>query len=39
MRADERDVVDLSRTPGSLVIQPGVSVLDVTETLVAWMRY
>ena len=36
MRLDGSDVVDLSRTPGSLVMQPGWSVLQVTEMLWAW---
>ncbi|HTK48269.1 MAG TPA: protein kinase [Gemmatimonadaceae bacterium] len=36
MRVDGRDVVDVSRTPASLAMRPGVSVLHVTETLWAW---
>ena len=36
MRLDGSDVVDLSRTPASLTMQPGRSVLQVTETLWAW---
>lgn len=39
MRLDGSDVRDLSRTPGSLAMQPGWSVLQVTETLWAWMNY
>jgi hypothetical protein len=36
MRLDGSDVVDLSRTPVSLAMRPGLSVLQVTETLWAW---
>ena len=36
MRLDGSDVVDLSRTPASLTMQPGRTVLQVTETLWAW---
>ena len=39
MRVDGSDVRDLSRTPGNLAMQPGRSVLQVTETLWAWMKY
>jgi len=36
MRVDGTDVVDLSRTPVTLSMRPGRSVLQVTETLWAW---
>ena len=36
MRLDGTDVVDLSRTPVTLSMRPGRSVLQVTETLWAW---
>jgi Tol biopolymer transport system component len=36
MRLDGSDVVDLSRTPASLAMRPGWSVLQVTEMLWAW---
>jgi len=36
MRLDGSDVVDLSRTPASLALRPGWSVLQVTEMLWAW---
>ena len=36
MRLDGSDVVDLNRTPVSLAMRPGLSVLHVTETLWAW---
>ena len=36
MRIDGTDVVDLNRTPVSLAMRPGLSVLQVTETLWAW---
>jgi len=36
MRVDGRDVLDLSRTPASQAMQPGMSVLQVTEMLWAW---
>ena len=39
MRLDGSDLVNVSRTPGSLVTQPGVTVVDVTETLWAWAKY
>lgn len=36
MRLDGSDVADLSRTPATLALQPGKSVLQVTEMLWAW---
>ncbi|MFL5617325.1 MAG: protein kinase domain-containing protein [Gemmatimonadaceae bacterium] len=39
MRLDGSDVIDLSRTPGRLIMRPGISVLQVTETLWAWAKY
>jgi hypothetical protein len=39
MRIDGSDVRDLSRTPGRLAMQPGWSVLQISETLWAWMKY
>ena len=38
MRADGSDVVNVSRTPARLALQPGLSVLHVTETLWAWAK-
>jgi hypothetical protein len=32
-------VIDLSHTPGTLIMRPGMSVLEVTETLWAWAKY
>ena len=39
MRLDGNDVIDLSRTPGTLIMRPDISVLQVTETLWAWAKY
>ena len=39
MRADGSDVRDVSRTPLTLAMRPGVTVLHVNETLWAWMKY
>jgi len=39
MRADGSDVRDVSRTPLTLAMQPGVTVLQVNESLWAWMKY
>jgi len=39
MRADGSDVRDVSRTPLTLAMRPGVSVLQVNESLWAWMKY
>jgi tRNA A-37 threonylcarbamoyl transferase component Bud32 len=39
MRADGTDVRDVSRTPQTLAMRPGVTVLDVNESLWAWMKY
>jgi hypothetical protein len=39
MRLDGSDVRDLSRTPASLAMRPGRNVLQVNETLWAWMKY
>jgi Tol biopolymer transport system component len=39
MRLDGSDVIDLSHTPGTLIMRPGMSVLQVTETLWAWAKY
>jgi len=39
MRADGSDVRDVSRTPLTLAMRPGITVLDVNETLWAWMKY
>jgi Tol biopolymer transport system component len=39
MRLDGSDVIDLSRTPSGLAMQPGHNVLTVSETLWAWMKY
>jgi len=39
MRLDGSDVQDLSRTPASLAMRPGRNVLQVNETLWAWMKY
>jgi len=39
MRADGSDVRDVSRTPLTLAMRPGVSVLEVNESLWAWMKY
>jgi len=38
MKADGSDVINVSRTPASLALQPGLSVLHVTETLWAWAK-
>ena len=38
MKADGSDIVNVSRTPASLALQPGLSVLHVTETLWAWAK-
>jgi tRNA A-37 threonylcarbamoyl transferase component Bud32 len=39
MRADGSDVRDVSRTPLTLMMRPGTTVLDVNENLWAWMKY
>jgi len=39
MRADGSDVRDVSRTPLTVAMRPGITVLDVNETLWAWMKY
>ncbi|HZF67941.1 MAG TPA: hypothetical protein VEZ47_07880, partial [Gemmatirosa sp.] len=39
MRADGSDVRDVSRTPQALTTRPGTTVLQVSETLWAWMKY
>ena len=39
MRADGSDVRDVSRTPQSFTTRPGTTVLQVNETLWAWMKY
>jgi Tol biopolymer transport system component len=39
MRLDGSDVRDVSRTPQALTTRPGTTVLQVTETLWAWMKY
>jgi hypothetical protein len=39
MRADGSDVRDVSRTPLTLTMRPGTRMLQVTETLWAWMKY
>jgi hypothetical protein len=39
MRLDGSDVRDLSRTPGSLAMRPGVTMIHVNETLWGWMKY
>jgi tRNA A-37 threonylcarbamoyl transferase component Bud32 len=39
MRLDGSNVIDLSHTPGTLIMRPGMSVLEVTETLWAWAKY
>ena len=39
MRADGSDVRDVSRTPQALTTRPGTTVLQVNETLWAWMKY
>jgi serine/threonine protein kinase len=38
MRADGSDVVDVSRTPGRLAMRPGITVIQVNETLWAWAK-
>ena len=39
MATDGSDVRDLSRTPASLAMRPGMSMLQVNEILWAWMKY
>jgi hypothetical protein len=39
MRADGSDVRDVSRTPLTLTMRPGMSVLQVNESLWAWMKH
>ncbi len=39
MRFDGSDVRDVSRTPLTLAMRPGITVLNVNETLWAWMKY
>ena len=39
VRLDGTDLVNVTRTPGSLVTRPGITVVDVTETLWAWTKY
>jgi tRNA A-37 threonylcarbamoyl transferase component Bud32 len=38
-RADGSDVRDVSRTPLTLAMRPGITVLHVTETLWGWMKH
>ena len=39
MRTDGSDVRNVSRTPLSMMMHPGATVLDVNETLWAWAKY
>lgn len=39
MRVDGSDVRDVSRTPLTLTMGPGITVLNVNETLWGWMKY
>lgn len=39
MRADGTDVVDLSRTPATMAMRPGINLVNLSETLWAWEKY